>query len=96
MCILIADCPPAMNISNMIPAFMKKVLRCELADNCFGISCCVNIGFTIPLSSIEIEISFPVWFKMDPCDFHVDTGISTLRFEEQLLKYEWGKQYIMI
>ncbi|XP_053390116.1 uncharacterized protein LOC128553035, partial [Mercenaria mercenaria] len=86
------DCPPSMNISNMIPPFMKNFLRCELADNCFGISCCVEIDFTIPLSSVEVEISFPVWFKMDPCDFHVDTGISALQFEEQLLKYEWGKE----
>ncbi|XP_053398719.1 uncharacterized protein LOC128556879 [Mercenaria mercenaria] len=86
------ECPPAMNISTMIPSFMKNILHCELADNCFGISCCVHFDFTIPLSSIELEVSFPVWFKMDPCDFHVDTGIGALQFEEQLLKYEWGKE----
>ncbi|XP_060566993.1 uncharacterized protein LOC132725822, partial [Ruditapes philippinarum] len=84
-----SDCPPAMNISNMIPPFMRNILQCELADNCFGVTCCVNFGFTIPFSSIQISISFPVWFKMDPCDFRVDTGIGSLKYEEQLLKYEW-------
>jgi hypothetical protein len=86
----ISDCPPAMNISNMIPPFMRNILKCELADNCFGVSCCVKFGFTIPFSSIQINVSFPVWFKMDPCDFRIDTRIGSFKYEEQLLKYEWG------
>ena len=77
---------------------MRNILKCELADNCFGVSCCVNFGFTIPLSSIEIDVSFPMWFKMDPCDFQVYTGIGSLQFQEQLLKYDWGTLllYIML
>lgn len=90
--IFISDCPPAMNISSMIPSFMKNILRCELADNCFGVSCCVDLGFTIPLSSIKIEMSFPIWFKIDPCDFNIEAGINSIKREEQLLKYEWGKK----
>ncbi|XP_053398133.1 uncharacterized protein LOC128556594 [Mercenaria mercenaria] len=87
-----ADCPSSLNISSMIPPSMKDVLKCELADNCFGITCCVSFGFTIPLSSTEMKVAFPVWFKMDPCDFHIDTGIGGQRAEAQLLKYEWGQE----
>ncbi|XP_060596418.1 uncharacterized protein LOC132750445 [Ruditapes philippinarum] len=86
------NCPSVMDISQMIPQAIENNLQCNLAENCYGISCCVNINFSIPMSSIEMNISFPVWFQLDPCDFRINTGIGPSQFEEQLLKYEWGKE----
>ena len=83
-----------MNPDNMIPERMKNYLRCSLAENCFGLTCCLDFSFTIPLSDIVKHLSVPFWFEMDPCDVSFFTGIGTYEHREQLLHYDWSKNTI--
>ncbi|WAR05120.1 hypothetical protein MAR_020489 [Mya arenaria] len=84
------DCAPLFGISNIVPESLKKILRCQLSDDCFGLFCCVDLTFQMPLSSVELSVGFPVWFSIDPCEFIIKAGIAHLEFKEQLLQYNWG------
>ena len=94
--ILILGCPEGMDPDRMIPESMKKYLKCSLADNCFGLSCCLQFSFTIPLSSLERHLSVPFWFEMDPCELSFFTGIGTYQHHERLLHYNWGKIHYIL
>ncbi|XP_052806223.1 uncharacterized protein LOC128235441 [Mya arenaria] len=82
-------CPPTLDISNAIPESLDQILRCQLSDDCFGIRCCIDLTFQIPLSSVQISVEIPVWFDMDPCEFTVRAGIADKKYSEQLLQYNW-------
>ncbi|WAR06113.1 hypothetical protein MAR_021482 [Mya arenaria] len=82
-------CPPTLDISNVVPDSLKNILRCQLSDDCFGIRCCIDLTFQIPLSSVQLTVEIPIWFGMDPCEFTVQAGIADLKFSEQLLRYNW-------
>ena len=84
------DCPSSMDVDLLVPEEIKDIATCVLADNCFGIICCVEYSFIIPLSSILKTISVLAWFKMDPCEFSFNTGIGDYQHQEQLLHYDWG------
>jgi len=76
----------------MIPEFLKNFVTCNLTEDCFGLYCCVDLTFGVPLTNMEITATFPIWFQMDPCNFSIEAGIGDRIFREELLQYEWGKE----
>ena len=67
------------------------MVNCELPPNCWGIDCCLDLTFTIPLGDIKITRNIPFWFKLDPCDFFIDIGIGTFTLlRTKFLTYEYG------
>ena len=88
---IITECPESMNPDKMIPARMKKYLRCSLASNCFGLTCCLEHSFKVPLSDIVVHLSVPFFFELDPCNVAFHTGIGAYEHREQMLHYDWSK-----
>ncbi|KAK3612511.1 hypothetical protein CHS0354_024482 [Potamilus streckersoni] len=84
-------CSKGLNISSVIPRPLEHILRCSLTDNCFGIHCCAEFSFQIPLSLEQLNITIPLAFDFDPCQFSLRIVLGTYKYSEQLLTYEWGK-----
>lgn len=92
----VSECPSFLQqIDRFIPQVLKNILKCNVTDNCFGIYCCVDFEVPIPLSDLRIQVTFPVYFEMDPCKFAVEAGIGSIQSREELLKYEWGKWHCL-
>jgi hypothetical protein len=95
----IADCPRKFDMRQNFTESLKRIITCEQPPNCWGIDCCLQLTFTIPLGDTEITRNIPVWFKLDPCDFSLDIGFGKKTLlKTHLLEYEYGKfrYYIVI
>ncbi|XP_062579219.1 uncharacterized protein LOC134241150, partial [Saccostrea cucullata] len=90
------SCPTEFDVRKNLPEELKKMVTCEQPPNCWGIDCCLQLTFNIPLGDTKITKNIPFWFKLDPCDFSLDVafGRKTL-LKTHLLEYEYGKQHTL-
>ncbi|XP_046574117.1 uncharacterized protein LOC124282192 [Haliotis rubra] len=87
------DCPSApADYKNLLPASFHDNVNCELPDNCFGIECCVDFSFDIPLFENPLVKHVPFFLKFEPCNFIVEVGFGSYYHRERLLTYNWGTE----
>ncbi|XP_052071172.1 uncharacterized protein LOC127709610 [Mytilus californianus] len=43
------DCPVTINPQKYLPANIRTMLQCEMTENCFGLDCCIDLSFQLPL-----------------------------------------------
>ncbi|XP_021353372.1 uncharacterized protein LOC110450253 [Mizuhopecten yessoensis] len=84
------DCPVSLDPTRYLPDSVKSMFRCEMTDDCFGIKCCLDLSFTVPLGDVEVQLNVPFHFQVQPCDLMMDAKLGTYRHQTQLLTYEWG------
>lgn len=78
------------DVRDFINEDLNAVLRCSMLENCWGISCCIEFSFDLPLSSEHIVMSTPVLFRIDPCEYFVEAEVGTWTTKKHFLKYNWG------
>eukprot|EP00105_Crassostrea_gigas_P038494 XP_019922642.1 PREDICTED: uncharacterized protein LOC105327901 [Crassostrea gigas] len=87
------DCPAEIDVQKNLPVAVRDMVKCEQPANCWGIDCCLQLTFNIPLGDSTITKNIPFWFKLDPCDFFLDIGFGKKTLlKTHLLEYEFGKQ----
>lgn len=91
------DCPEKIDVQKNLPTAVRDMVKCEQTTNCWGIDCCLQLAFRIPLGDTNITRNITFWFKLDPCDFSLDIGLGgkTL-LKTYLLEYEFGENILMI
>ncbi|XP_048250793.1 uncharacterized protein LOC124111176 [Haliotis rufescens] len=86
-----ADCPWELpNITSYLPSSFRDKVTCGLPENCFGVQCCVDFVFNIPLFDQPLLKSVPFFLKFEPCNFTVEVGFGSYYHKETLLEYNWG------
>ncbi|XP_046562951.1 uncharacterized protein LOC124271844 [Haliotis rubra] len=84
------DCPWALpDYKNLLPASFQDNVTCKQPDNCFGIECCVDFSFDIPLFENPLVKHVPFFLKFEPCNFTVEVGFGSYYHKERLLTYNW-------
>ncbi|XP_046562947.1 uncharacterized protein LOC124271840 [Haliotis rubra] len=87
------DCPWTLpNYKHLLPASFQHNVNCKLPDNCFGIECCVDFSFDIPLFENPLVKHVPFFLKFEPCNFNVEVGFGSYYHKERLLTYNWGTE----
>ncbi|XP_062593831.1 uncharacterized protein LOC134255325, partial [Saccostrea cucullata] len=90
------NCPAEFDVRKNLPEQLKEMVTCEQPPNCWGIDCCLQLTFNIPLGDTKITKNIPFWFKLDPCDFSLDIGFGNkMLLKTHILEYEYGKQQIL-
>ncbi|KAL5015120.1 hypothetical protein ScPMuIL_009390 [Solemya velum] len=88
-------CPWNLTLVERLPAKLQKSVMCELAENCYGVRCCVSVDFKIPFSEERIEKSIPIMFEIRPCDFQIEIGLGLVAHTKELLSYDWGSPNVL-
>ncbi|XP_076076027.1 uncharacterized protein LOC143046851 [Mytilus galloprovincialis] len=83
------DCPVTINPQKYLPASIRTMLQCEMTDNCFGLDCCIDLTFQLPLGDEDVTFHIPFWFKFKPCDFEVDARFGGFTYHKYILDYNW-------
>ncbi|XP_048258717.1 uncharacterized protein LOC124137708 isoform X1 [Haliotis rufescens] len=87
------DCPwSPPDYKKLLPASFRDNVNCKLPDNCFGVECCVNFSFDIPLFEKPLVKHVPFFLKFEPCNFTVEVGFGSYYHKERLLTYNWGTE----
>ena len=86
------ECPVGFDVVKNLPPAVREMVTCEQPPNCWGIHCCLQLTFNIPLGDTQITRNIPFWFKLDPCDFFLDVGFGKKTLlKTRLLEYEFGE-----
>ena len=86
------ECPAGFDVEKNLPPAVREMVTCEQPPNCWGIHCCLQLTFNIPLGDTQITRNIPFWFKLDPCDFSLDVGFGKKTLlKTRLLEYEFGE-----
>ncbi|XP_048258680.1 uncharacterized protein LOC125384202 [Haliotis rufescens] len=84
-------CPWSLpDYKKLLPASFRDNVNCKLPDNCFGVECCVDFFFDIPLFETPLVKHVPFFLKFEPCNFTVEVGFGSYYHKERLLTYNWG------
>ncbi|KAK3102203.1 hypothetical protein FSP39_009587 [Pinctada imbricata] len=75
-----------------LPINAKQMATCALPSTCYGLQCCLDLSFQVPLGRETVTYNVPFHFKLDTCDFSIDVGFNTYRHYEKLLTYDWGRE----
>ncbi|VDI41391.1 Hypothetical predicted protein [Mytilus galloprovincialis] len=89
------DCPGMINPQKYLPASIRTMLQCEMTDNCFGLDCCIDLSFQLPLGDRTVTYHIPFWFKFEPCDFEVDVRFGGYTYKKIILDYDWGEKNVL-
>ncbi|CAG2196997.1 unnamed protein product [Mytilus edulis] len=53
---MLTYCPVTINPQKYLPASIRTMLQCEMTDNCFGLDCCIDLTFKLPLGDKECDL----------------------------------------
>ncbi|XP_041378093.1 uncharacterized protein LOC121390363 [Gigantopelta aegis] len=85
------DCPwDVTKVTQYIPEKFKDKVTCVLPENCFGLHCCIDFAFTIPVFKNVIEKNIPFFLKFNPCEIEVEVGFGGFNHKEKLISYNYG------
>lgn len=77
--------------SNLPTKAVKDMVTCQLPQGCYGVQCCLDLTFTLPLGDTVTSKNFSFWFIVDPCDFSIDIGLGDLiLLKSTFLNYDFG------
>ncbi|XP_063399952.1 uncharacterized protein LOC134684586 [Mytilus trossulus] len=85
-----ADCPLAIDPKKYLPSNLHGIVRCNMTNDCFGLHCCLDLKFTVRVDIIELSV--PMLFKMDSCNFEVEAKFGTFKYKSSILNYDWGNE----
>lgn len=89
---MISACTNTLDVDSNLPTSVRDMVTCRLPQGCYGVQCCLNLSFPLPLGDIVTSKLFNFWFIVDPCDFTIDIGLSDLTLlKSTFLEYEFGK-----
>lgn len=72
------------------------MVTCQLPRGCYGVQCCLDLTFTLPLGDMVTSKNFSFWFIVDPCDFSIDIGLGDLTLlKSTFLNYDFGMEIII-
>lgn len=91
MKLLFLVCSNTLDVDANLPQNVKDMVTCQLPRGCYGVQCCLNLTFTLPLGDTVTSKNFSFWFIMDPCDFTIDIGLGGLTLlKSTFLQYDFG------
>jgi hypothetical protein len=79
------------NPQKYLPSSVRNMVQCEIADNCFGLHCCLDLSFKLPLGDKIVTYHIPFWFKFEPCEFELDIRFGGYSHHGYILNYDWGR-----
>lgn len=83
--------------SNLPTKAVKDMVTCQLPQGCYGVQCCLDLTFTLPLGDMVTSKNFSFWFIVDPCDFSIDIGLGDLiLLKSTFLNYDFGMKIVII
>ena len=89
--LLFLVCSNTLDVDANLPQNVKDMVTCQLPRGCYGVQCCLNLTFTLPLGDTVTSKNFSFWFIMDPCDFTIDIGLGGLTLlKSTFLQYDFG------
>ncbi|VDI22130.1 Hypothetical predicted protein [Mytilus galloprovincialis] len=84
------DCPLVMDPKKYLPSNLHGMVRCNMTNDCFGLHCCLDLKFTVPFGVDIIELSVPMLFKMDSCNFEIEARFGNFKHKSSILNYDWA------
>ena len=79
------------NPQKYLPSSVRTMVQCEMTDNCFGLHCCLDLAFKLPLGDKIVTYHIPFWFKFEPCEFELDIRFGGYSHHGYILNYDWGR-----
>lgn len=96
-CCFFLACSNTIDVDNNLPTkAVKDMVTCQLPQGCYGVQCCLDLTFTLPLGDTVTSKNFSFWFIVDPCDFSIDIGLGDLiLLKSTFLNYDFGMKLLI-